>query len=58
MEKLDCMFVHGSKLYDSNFILTCLSDDLCYFTMVSDKVILYNRDALVADLQQTIAAQT
>ena len=49
--------VNGSKLYDSIFILTCLSDDLCYFTIVSDKAILYNRDALVTDLQQTIAAQ-
>ena len=46
------------KLYDSNFILTCLSDDLCSFTMVSNKAILHNRDDLVADLQQTIAAQT
>ena len=59
MEKLDCMYVHGSKISDPHLAASSLATATisAYFTMVSDEAISRNRDALIVDLQRTIEAQ-
>ena len=57
LSKIACLCTDLSSKILMGCFFTFHHDDLCYFTLVSDKAISCDRDALVADLQRTIGTK-